>query len=77
MILLQDLFKEGGKYEQTFVVTEVVYNTFQQCSHDMNRLHTDEAYAQAKGFRDKVMYGNILNYCCPMKLWLSSKKVWL
>lgn len=58
---IQDLFKEGEKYEHTFVVTEEVYFAFQQCSQDRNRLHTDELYSQSKGFKDKVMYGNILN----------------
>lgn len=58
---LQDLFKEGEKYEHEFVVTEGVYHAFQQCSNDKNRLHTDKLYAQAKGFNSKVMYGNILN----------------
>jgi acyl dehydratase len=27
----------------------------------MNPLHTDETFAKNKGFRGKVMYGNILN----------------
>lgn len=58
---LLNLFKEGEKYEYAFVVTEEVYCAFQQCSQDKNRLHTDELYAQSKGFRGKVMYGNILN----------------
>lgn len=58
---LEEFFKEGDKYEHVFAVTEDVYNAFQQCSHDKNRLHTDEAFAREKGFLGKVMYGNILN----------------
>lgn len=55
------LFQEKTRYEEVFVVTEEVYNTFQVCSRDKNPLHVDETFARAKGFRDKVMYGNILN----------------
>jgi acyl dehydratase len=47
-------------YEEAFVVTEKVYETFQECSKDMNPLHTDETFAKNKGFRGRVMYGNIL-----------------
>lgn len=44
-----------------FEVTQAVYTRFQECSGDMNPLHTDEAFARNKGFRERVMYGNILN----------------
>ena len=44
-----------------FDVTQTVYNAFQLCSGDMNPLHTDESFAKQKGFRERVMYGNILN----------------
>lgn len=51
----------NGGYKEIFYLTEEVYQTFQQCSNDRNPLHTDESFAVAKGFRSKVMYGNILN----------------
>jgi acyl dehydratase len=38
-----------------------VYDSFQICSQDRNPLHTDQTFAQAKGFPERVMYGNILN----------------
>jgi|WetSurMetagenome_2_1015567.scaffolds.fasta_scaffold322170_1 3-hydroxybutyryl-CoA dehydratase len=55
-----ELFNNFEK-ELKFSVTIEVYNTFQLCSGDKNYLHTDEEFAKAKGFRERVMYGNILN----------------
>ncbi len=49
------------KMTHHFDVTQTVYNAFQLCSGDMNPLHTDESFAKQKGFRERVMYGNILN----------------
>ena len=57
-------FKESlpnGKLTHLFQVSESVYTSFQICSGDMNPLHTNETFAQAKGFKGRVMYGNILN----------------
>jgi acyl dehydratase len=51
----------GKEYNETFIVTENVYRTFQECSKDKNPLHTDEIFAKSKGFHSRVMYGNILN----------------
>jgi acyl dehydratase len=56
-----DDFAEGNEYREVFSLTEDVYKAFQACSRDMNPLHTDEVFAKNKGFRSKVMYGNILN----------------
>ena len=55
-----DLFVDFSK-EIDFMVSENEYTSFQKCSKDMNPLHVDEAFAQAHGFRERVMYGNILN----------------
>jgi acyl dehydratase len=52
---------ENGKLTHLFHVSEDVYKSFQTCSGDMNPLHTNEAFAQNKGFKERVMYGNILN----------------
>jgi acyl dehydratase len=54
-------FVVGREFLQTFTVTDETYQKFQECSKDMNPLHTDEAFAKDKGFTGKVMYGNILN----------------
>jgi acyl dehydratase len=48
-------------YRHQFVVSQAVYDSFQQCSGDKNPLHTNVKFACAKGFPEKVMYGNILN----------------
>ncbi len=55
-----DLFKDFEK-NLSFVVSEEVYKSFQQCSGDLNPLHTDDDFAKGKGFNSRVMYGNILN----------------
>lgn len=49
------------KITHVFCVTESVYRNFQVCSGDMNPLHTSTNFAQEKGFKGCVMYGNILN----------------
>jgi acyl dehydratase len=54
-------FQLNDCYKHQFVVTPEVYKHFQECSNDRNPLHTDEEFARAKGFPEKVMYGNILN----------------
>jgi len=49
------------KIIKNFIVDEMVYKSFQACSCDFNPLHVDDNYAIDKGFKGKVMYGNILN----------------
>lgn len=61
MITIQD-FKENYKeFKHQFLVDASVKAGFQQCSGDYNPLHNDEAFAKRKGFRECVMYGNVLN----------------
>ena len=48
-------------YQHGFVVSQSVYDAFQQCSGDFNPLHTQIEFAHSKGFPECVMYGNILN----------------
>lgn len=50
----------GDKYHETFSVSPELYEGFVQLFKDRNPLHTDEAFAQGKGFSGKVMHGNIL-----------------
>ncbi|MES2377558.1 MAG: MaoC/PaaZ C-terminal domain-containing protein [Bacteroidota bacterium] len=54
-------FTVNDKYEQSFAITGEVYNGFIQVFKDNNPLHTDETFAQTKGFKGRVMHGNILN----------------
>ena len=56
-----DLSIFDKEYQHKFVVSQAVYDGFQQCSGDFNPLHTQEAFAKSKGFPECVMYGNILN----------------
>lgn len=49
------------EYKHTFCVTKKVYKSFQDCSGDFNLLHTNETFAKEQGFKECVMYGNILN----------------
>lgn len=56
-----DLSIFDKEYQHKFVVTQTVYDGFQQCSGDFNPLHTNRDFATSKGFPQCVMYGNILN----------------
>ena len=58
---ITELAEKTASLSHVYQVTSEVYDSFQRCSQDMNPLHTDEAFAQAKGFKGCVMYGNILN----------------
>ena len=55
------MFCVNESFELEFVVDESVYSGFIQLFKDKNPLHTEVEFAQNKGFRDKVMHGNILN----------------
>ncbi len=55
------IFKLNEKYEKSFIVSEKTYETFIQLSDDRNPLHINEQFACEKGFKGKVMHGNILN----------------
>lgn len=50
----------GRIFKEKFVITEQIYDSFKQTFLDFNALHIDDAYAQSKGFKQKVMHGNIL-----------------
>ncbi len=53
--------KEGDRFEHSFQITDAVYEGFIQVFNDRNPLHTNEVFAKEKGFRGKVMHGNIMN----------------
>jgi 3-hydroxybutyryl-CoA dehydratase len=69
------IFKSEEKFEQTFTVTPEIYNGFIQLYKDKNPLHTDDLFAKERGFKGRVMQGNILNgflsyfigECLPIK----------
>lgn len=52
--------KEGDVFEQKYLLTDAVYNGYIQIFDDKNPLHTDQAFATARGFEAEVMHGGIL-----------------
>lgn len=58
---ITELAEKSANIQYTYKVTPEVYYSFQRVSNDYNPLHTDEAFANSKGFNGRVMYGNILN----------------
>jgi 3-hydroxybutyryl-CoA dehydratase len=52
---------KGLNFKQTYKVSEAVYLGFISVFGDNNPLHTNELFAKKKGFKSKVMHGNILN----------------
>ncbi len=68
-------FTKGQKFAETFTVSDNVYQGFIALFKDKNPLHTNERFASEKGFKEKVMHGNILNgflsyfigECLPVK----------
>jgi len=57
----KNYFKKGDKFQHTFIVTEEIQLGFQNLFKDNNPLHLDTSYAKKKGYREKVVFGNILN----------------
>ena len=55
------IFKLGDTFEEKFIVSEETYTGFVQIFKDKNPLHTNQTFAIDKGFKSKVMHGNILN----------------
>jgi 3-hydroxybutyryl-CoA dehydratase len=52
--------QKGDKFTVTFKVDDAVYSGFKALFKDLNPLHTDADFAKQKGFKDRVMHGNIL-----------------
>lgn len=55
------IFKTGDTYQHQFNVSKEVYGGFIHTFNDNNPLHTDDEFAQERGFKGRVMHGNILN----------------
>ena len=53
--------KKGTTFQKIYKVDEHIYAGFVSLFQDKNPLHVDEQFAQRKGFKTKVMHGNILN----------------
>ncbi|MCX5849039.1 MAG: MaoC/PaaZ C-terminal domain-containing protein [Deltaproteobacteria bacterium] len=69
------MLEKNTKYEISFIISESIYEGFIQLFNDKNPLHVNESFAIEKGFKGKVMHGNILNgflsyfigECLPIK----------
>lgn len=67
--------KINDEFMHTFQITEEVHRGFIDIFKDKNPLHINNTFAQTRGFREKVMHGNILNgflsffigECLPVK----------
>ena len=55
------ILKSGDTFDESFIVSDEIYNTFIQLFKDQNPLHTNDQFAKEKGFKKRVMHGNILN----------------
>ena len=55
------IFKIGDKFKEEFVLKKETYQGFIGIFKDKNPLHTNSEFALDKGFKGKVMHGNILN----------------
>ena len=69
------IFKLDDTFDKSFIVSSETYTGFIKLFKDENPLHTDEQFAKTKGFRGRVMHGNILHgfisyfigECLPVK----------
>ena len=52
---------KGDVFTCSFKVTPGIYKGFISIFNDNNPLHTNEKFAVGKGFKEKIMHGNILN----------------
>jgi 3-hydroxybutyryl-CoA dehydratase len=52
--------RAGDRASHRFVVDAESMRRFQALSHDNARIHTDEAYAQARGYKGVIAYQGIL-----------------
>jgi 3-hydroxybutyryl-CoA dehydratase len=65
----------GDTFSRNFAVTNILHEGFVDLFGDRNPLHIDDAFSIKKGFRGKVMHGNILGgflsyfigECLPIK----------
>ena len=53
--------KKGDSFNQSFIASKEIHKKFIELFKDQNRFHTDTSFAVSKGFKGKLIHGNILN----------------
>lgn len=51
---------QGDSFTRSMTITPEIMEKFKQISGDENPIHTDSGFANRMGFRDRVVYGNLL-----------------
>ena len=51
---------KGQTFEHSFNITEKSYLSFLNLSNDNNPMHVNSEYAKERGFKDKIVHGNLL-----------------
>ena len=55
------MFKVGQSFSYEWTINNKVYQKFLNLSNDFNPMHTNSNYAKSKGYKDKIVHGNILS----------------
>ena len=55
------MFKVGQSWNYEWTISNKVYQGFLNLSNDFNPMHTNSNYAKSKGYKDKIVHGNILS----------------
>jgi 3-hydroxybutyryl-CoA dehydratase len=55
------MFKVGQSFSYEWTINNKVYQKFLNLSNDFNPMHTNSNYAKSKGYKDKIIHGNILS----------------
>jgi len=55
------MFKVGQSWNHEWTISNKVYQKFLNLSNDFNPMHTNSNYAKSKGYKDKIVHGNILS----------------
>ncbi len=53
--------KIGDSFDQVYIVTESFVENFIDLSNDKNILHVSDEFAKEKGFKSRVVHGNLQN----------------
>jgi 3-hydroxybutyryl-CoA dehydratase len=55
------MFKVGQSWNHEWFISKKVYQQFLNLSNDFNPMHTDSNYAKSRGYKGKIVHGNILS----------------